>query len=213
MSGSYEKKIEEYVYKYALSTKEDSLIEEGMNKESIINSLKERIIQLENEINFIKNENEKLKINENNFNYIRNNYENEINYLKSINFELTNKIQSNNDNNNFLNSKIIKLMEELNLKENELKQLKSKLPFDLGENEKLMTVIFIPPDSKIHYSLICKNTDKFNRIENVLYEQYSEYQESENYFTANGIKIIKSKTLEENKIKFSDVITLNKFDV
>ena len=172
-------------------------------------------MQLENEIIFIKNENEKLKMNENSFNYLRNNYENEINYLKSINYELTNKMQSfyNNNNSNLLNSKIIKLMEELNLKENELKLLKSKLPFDLGENEKLMTVIFISPDSKIHYALICKNTDKFNRIENLLYEQYPEYQESENFFTVNGIKIIKSKTLEENKIKFSDIITLNKFDL
>ena len=138
-----------------------------------------------------------------------------------MNFELTNKIQTffnnnlniKNDNLNLINSKIIKLMEELKLKENELKKIKSKLPFDLNENEKIMTVIFISTDYKIHYALICKNTDKFNRIENILYDQYPEYQESENYFTVNGIKIIKSKTLEENKIKNSDIITLNKFDI
>ena len=212
---NYKMKVEEFVYKYAPRTKEDTLLEEISNNEITINNLKQRIMQLENEIIFIKNENKKLKMKENSFNYLRNNYENEINNLKFINYDLTNKIQSfyKNNNNNLLNSKIIKLMEELNLKENELKLLKSKLPFDLGQNEKLMTVIFISPDSKIHYALICKNTDKFNRIENILYEQYPECQESENFFTVNGIKIIKSKTLEENKIKFSDIITLNKFDL
>ena len=119
---------------------------------------------------------------------------------------------NNNNNTNLLNSKIFQLLEELKSKEKEINKLKSKLPFDLGENEKLMTIIFISTDSKIHYAMICKNTDKFNKIENILYEQYPEYQESENYFTVNGIRIIKSKTLEENNIKFSDIITLNQYD-
>ena len=37
-------------------------------------------------------------------------------------------------------------MEKLENKENELKKLKSKLPFELSENEKLMTVIFNSKD-------------------------------------------------------------------
>ena len=103
-------------------------------------------------------------------------------------------------------------MEKLEIKENELKDLKSKIPFFLEKNEKLMTVIFVSTDHKIHYSFICKNTDKFNKIENLLYDIYPEYQESENIFTANGNKVIKSKTFEENNIKNSDVITLNILD-
>ena len=76
---------------------------------------------------------------------------------------------------------------------------------DLKEGENLMTVIFQSKDSKIHYAFICKNTDRFNKIENMLYDKYPEYIERENYFTVNGIKINKYKTMEQNKIKYSDI--------
>ena len=75
-----------------------------------------------------------------------------------------------------------------------------------------MPIIFQSIDSKIHYAFICKNTDRFNSIENMLYDKYPEYLESENYFTVNGIKITKSKTIEQNKIKYSDIIILNIYD-
>ena len=76
-----------------------------------------------------------------------------------------------------------------------------------------MTVIFNSTDQKIHYVLICKNTDIFNRLENFLYKIYKEYKDSENNFTCNGIRINKYRTLEENNIKFSDVIILNKYEI
>ena len=75
-----------------------------------------------------------------------------------------------------------------------------------------MTIIFTFYDQKIHYSLICKNTNKFNKIEKKLYDKYPEYQESENYFIVNRNRIIKSKTIEENNIKFSDNDVLNVFE-
>ena len=81
-------------------------------------------------------------------------------------------------------------MEEIQKKNNELEELKTKLPFNLNKDEKLMTVIFISDAQDIHYSLICKNTDKFNVIENRLYEAFPQYLESENYFIANGKKLI-----------------------
>ena len=67
------------------------------------------------------------------------------------------------------------------------------MSFELSENEKLMTVIFNSKDEEIHYSLICKNTDIFNRLENSLYNVYPELTESENYFTSNGIRVNKFK--------------------
>ena len=76
-----------------------------------------------------------------------------------------------------------------------------------------MPVIFQSTDSKIHYALICKNTDKFNMIENMLYDKYPEYIENENFFTVNGIKINRFKTMEQNKIKYSDIIILNRYDM
>jgi len=136
-----------------------------------------------------------------------------------MNDELTNKIQllkagdnSKIENNPTSYIKIIELMEEIKIKDNEIKELKSKFPFELNKDEKLMTIIFTSQDQKIHYSLICKNTDKFNKVENMLYDEYPEYQESENYFTVNGNRVIKSKTIEQNNIKFSDIVILNTYE-
>ena len=73
-----------------------------------------------------------------------------------------------------------------------------------------MTVNFISADQKVqHYSLICKNTDTFNVLEKKLYEDYKEFYETENYFTFNGKKIHKLKSLDENNIRNNDIIMLN----
>ena len=69
-------------------------------------------------------------------------------------------------------------------------------------------------DNKIqNYSLICKNTDTFNIIEKMVYDEYKEFYETENYFTVNGKKINKYKNLEENNIHNNDVIILNVLDI
>ena len=110
--------------------------------------------------------------------------------------------------------KMMKLFDELELKEKEIKKLNemiSRFPFELLENEKLMTIIIISGDQTVHYSIICKNTQKFTEIEHNLYQKYPEYLESENYFLTNGKKINKYRTLEENKIKNGDIITLYKY--
>ena len=102
-------------------------------------------------------------------------------------------------------------MNEIFERDKEIKDLKVKLswfPFELKEGERLLSIIFNSVDQKIQYSIICKNTDKFNKIESKLYEYYYEYSESENYFTVNGSKINKFKTLEENKIHDNDIIIL-----
>ena len=104
------------------------------------------------------------------------------------------------------------------MEKNETENLKEendnfKKYFKIGENEKLIRIIFQSTDQKIiDYVLICKNTDIFANIEQILYNKYPEYKDSENYFTSNGIKINKNRTLEDNKIKTNDIILLNKFD-
>ena len=107
---------------------------------------------------------------------------------------------------------VLELHEELRKKEKELKELKSKLPFELNKDETLLTIIFISLDQKLHYSLLCKNTSRFNTIENILYEKFPEYRKTENYFISEGRTINKSMTLEENKIKLNDIIILNPYD-
>ena len=172
----------------------------------------DNIIQFNNNNNYIQNnidelkkelnkKNLKIKELENKILMLENEIEN--NKLK----EKSTKITLSKDN-----SKILMLYEKIFEKENEIKELKLKLsrfPFELNKGEKLMSIIFTSLDQKIHHSIICKNTDKFNYIENKLYKSYPEYQDNENFFTVNGIKINKSKSLEENKIRNNNIIILN----
>ena len=137
----------------------------------------------------------------------------EINELKNKNKELEQKINNlkNLSPENYEKNNILELIEEIRQKDKEIKELKSNLPFELSKGEKLMSVIFISSDQKIHHSIICKNTDKFNRLENVLYnvEEYKEFLNSDNYFLVRGRKINKYLSLDENGIKNSDIIMLN----
>ena len=140
----------------------------------------------------------------------------EINELKNKNKELEQKINNlkNLSPENYEKNNILELIEEIRQKDKEIKELKSNLPFELSKGEKLMSVIFISSDQKIHHSIICKNTDKFNRLENVLYnvEEYKEFLNSENYFLVRGRKINKYLSLDENGIKNNDIIMLNSMD-
>ena len=116
--------------------------------------------------------------------------------------ELNEKLK--NLNNNLNNDKLNELLEEIRIKD----KIISNYPVQLSEGEKLLSVIFISLDQKVHYSIICKNTDKFSKIENMLYDEYPEYSESENHFLVNGKKVNKYKSLEYNKIKNNDIIML-----
>ena len=160
-----------------------------------IESLEERILELENQIEKEKKENIVLK--------------NKIKYLEKENFENNSQISLRNG---LSTDELFKLMKQLREKEEEIKELKSTMQFNLKPGEKLISVIFVSVDQKIHYSLICKNTDIFSTVENLLYKEFPEYKETENYFILNGVKINKYKSLEENKIKNNSIITLNIYD-
>ena len=209
----------------------NDLKKELNNKDKIINdykiqidNLNEKIVKLTNSLNDkekiikeekkIKNEKNKvIKDLENNNEKLRKELKdltNEINEmkLKEKNFKEINDLIKGD----LKNEKFIELIEKLEAKEKEIKEIKSRFPFELSKNEKLISIIMVSTDQKIHHSFICKNTDKFTKVEYLLYEIYPEYMETDNYFILNGNKINKYKSLEENKIKNSDIITLNKFD-
>ena len=99
-------------------------------------------------------------------------------------------------------------MEEIKLKENKINEIKSTIPIEIKLNEKIISVIFNSFDEDIYYSIICKNTDNFKEIEKKFYEKYPEYKNTKNYFIVNGKEIDKTKNLDENKIKNSDIITI-----
>ena len=90
--------------------------------------------------------------------------------------------------------------------ENEIKLFRNYYKF--SEGEKLISIKFISGEQDINYSLITKNTEKFFKIEALLYENYPKYAETENFFVIGGNKINKSKTLKENNINNNGIIAL-----
>ena len=90
---------------------------------------------------------------------------------------------------------------------------KSNIASNKNEEE-LMTINFVSIDEKIHCSFICKITDIFNQVENLLYMKYPEYKEFDNNFIANGHKVNKNKKLKENNIRNNDIIILfSKYEI
>ncbi len=59
-----------------------------------------------------------------------------------------------------------------------------------------------------NYSLVCKNTDLFVRLEERLYEDFPQFKEYETYFEVKTRRIKRFKTLQENNIKTKDVINV-----
>ena len=173
---------------------------EKENLEDKLKKLKKENEDIKKENLILKNENNNLllKITD-----LQNSIKEKTEYkIKKENLDITDK------------STIIDLMLKLESKEKEIKELKNIIEYNSNHFDNLMTVIFYSTDSKIHYSLICKKTDKFINIENKLYEAYPEYKDSENdfFFLVNGQKIKRFKTLEENKIKNSQIITVAQYD-
>ena len=124
---------------------------------------------------------------------------------------MNNKLKEYEKSNEINLKKMTELYKEINEKDRKIEKLNIKLsryPLELSIGERLMTVIFTSTDRRILYSIICKNTDIFEKIEDELYEKYPEYRHYENYFWNRGKKINRFKSLEYNRIYNNDIITL-----
>ena len=134
------------------------------------------------------------------------NLKQQIAQLKS---QLANNLQNMNNIQNNSNDKLINLLSQ---KEEQIKELKDKIkryPFVLEKNERLMAIIFYSVNQKVHYPMICKNTDTIHKLEEKLYEEYPNLSERENYFLCKGGLINKFQSFEKMKIKNGDIIILN----
>ena len=197
----------------------DSITPKG-NQISEINENKDN-----NDINLIKDDEDDFKNKEE---IIKINEEKIIkdNEIKNMNNEQINKIKKIDSNSDGIENLIIEdnktsenLLIELDdsnknsfhilhdKKENDV--LKNDLPFELSENEKLMCVIIqCNEDKEVHYPIICKDKLPFKNLEDLLYDKYPKYKETENEFYVDGNKIDKLKTLEENNIKNGQIIIM-----
>ena len=111
--------------------------------------------------------------------------------------------------------KIKELNNIINKKNIEIQKLSSYNQKDFSitsikPGEKIMTVNFVSIGNQNlgHYSLACKNTDLFIRLEEQLYNDYPQFKNYETYFMVNTKRIKRFKTLEENKIRNKDIINM-----
>ena len=149
-------------------------------------------------------------INNNNFN---NNISSNINQndLEKIKV-LEEKLKEVND---ILHDRINKANSIININQKTIEELKEKLsrfPFELLKGVKLMSIIVISSDKKLHRTIICKNTELFCDLERKIY-QNNDKIDIGNYFTLNGKKIDETKSLDDNNIKDNDIIVLNNLKV
>ena len=138
-----------------------------------------------------------------------------INKLKKEKIKISLKSNQLNFEKNIINEKLNKIIFESNKKicqkEKIIKQYELKISqfhFKFSPIEKIISIIFTSLDQNIICPFICKNTDIFKFIENKFYENYLEYKGLDNIFISNGRKIDKNKSLDENKIKNNDIITI-----
>ena len=105
---------------------------------------------------------------------------------------------------------IINLMEKIIRKDEQIRELESKFPIIFSKDEKLISVTFISTNQEIKQSIICKNTDIFNKLVNILYNKFPSYKKPDNFFICNGKRVNEYETLENNDIKDNAEIILSK---
>ena len=121
--------------------------------------------------------------------------------LTKANEELKNKIKS-------LELYLKKKDDELEKLAQKLLNLNNKKSKNIDEN--FIAIAFTTDEKNFIFPVSCQITEKFVNVETKLYDEYPQYQDELNYFTVDGHKITKFKTLSENGIKYSNVIILHK---
>ena len=135
------------------------------------------------------------------------------NNLNKCNNTITNLNNTiNNLNNNITNYKNI-----INKKDLELNNLRSQLSNNINVNihnnsndnfNDVMCVNFISGDQQIHYAITCLRSNIFAEVEEKLYQKFPVYRNTNNNFIANGKKVLRFKTIEENNIGNGKPVTL-----
>ena len=121
--------------------------------------------------------------------------------------ELKKQINSNKSKNIDMNQ-INNLQNEIINKNNQLEKLKQQLnniSTNNQNNNQINTqndkcVNFITTDESLIYAIPCNGNSTFAEVEEKLYKEYPEYRETNNTFFANGIEILRNKTINENKV-------------
>ena len=173
--------------------------------------LEQKYIQLEQKYNQLYTNNQSNIININQLQSELNRYKN---LLSNANLSIQNNTNLNNEINNLKEQNKI-LFNQINIKDNEINNLKLKLQNNYANKPNLsmkdiMVVNFVTGDGKIsNCGIKCLPDETFAEVEEKLYKMYDEYRNTNsNYFICGGRIILRFKKLRENNIKDGDVIQL-----
>ena len=95
------------------------------------------------------------------------------------------------------------------------KIIKSTSITELKKGEVIISVLFLSMGRQDiqNYSMPCKNTDLFVDLERKLYEDFPKFKNYETYFEVNTRRILRFKTIEENKIESNAIINIFAVDM
>ena len=137
-----------------------------------------------------------------------NNLNNTINQLKKEHYTEINKLTEKN-------KELEKLLEEKNKEINDYifklsNSSNNEQLISVKTGDKIIAVLFMTQGSQdiFNYTMACKTSDLFVRLEERLYHDFPKYRNYETFFMVNTRRIFRFKTLEENKIKNNDIISL-----
>ena len=175
------------------------LIEYGNNAVNDNNNIEEQINYLKNKLKEEKDKNQILMVKNKNL------------------MEILDKMTQENKKLIILEEKIKSLELIISQQKEEIEKYKyqdeiqiSNSIHQLNPGEKAITVNFVSMGNQDigHYSLVCKNTDIFVRLEERLYKDFPILKDYENFFEVKTRRIKRFKTLDENNIKSNDLISI-----
>ena len=154
-----------------------------------------KLIELNNEISKLKEElNKSKKIIETQNKEIKQ----MKNLLNSLNKELNDKMKDFNK----LESLIVKKDIEINELKEKIEQENNIVNINNKYEEKRIDkcVCFVSSNKEVTYAIPCSGESTFAEVEEKLYQEYSEYRMTNNTFLANGIEVLRFKTINYNNI-------------
>ena len=178
-----------------LANKDNNIIPN--NQKNRMNMEINKVIEKNNFIDIIKNNEQNLNLN--------NNMD-------------TQKIT---EENSFLKNEISDLKKVIKLKDEEIKELKSKvdiLSSKIDKNHKFVDyenikiIQFLSMDHSLIYSIKCLPSDTFAEVEEKLYKKYPDYRETNNVFQIDGRNILRFKTIAENNIPDGHYVQISKIE-
>ena len=120
--------------------------------------------------------------------------------------------------NNLYNEKIVQLQRLIDIKNQEINRLNSRINNNSSgmivmPGDKVIGIGFMSINQKIqNYIRAYKDTEILARIEEELYNEYPEFKEKETYLMIRANKIKRFKSLKENNIRNGDIIQVHIYD-